>query len=121
RAEETRLVTKKKISWSSADWTEKNEFHGIVDIDTHYLRNARVIIFVSFLVTQIAVSLLDLLMQSGVSGNTPTVNNGLPTTLAILRFILYVLSVVSLAALIWAMNFIGRGTYEIWGKRFDYA
>lgn len=121
RAEDTYLVTRKKISWSDADWTEVDEFHGVVDIECRTLRNARVIIFVTYLALQIAVTTLDLLMFSGVSGNTVIVTNQGPTTIAIWRTVLYVLSVVALAGLLWAMQFIGRGSYEIWGAPFEYV
>lgn len=121
RADATYLVTKTKIKWSNGKWGQIDEFHGRMSIDTRWLQNARVIIFVTWLATQIAVILIDLLMDSGVDGNTPVVSNGSPTTLAILRSILSTLSQVAMAFLLWAMQFIGRGRYQIWGKPFEYA
>jgi len=113
RAENTYLVARKNISWSRADWTEVDEFSGTVGIDTRYLRNVRAIIFATFLATQIAVAILDLATQqsNGVVGDF----------VAILRFILQVLSMVTLAALLWSMNYIGRGKYEVWGTPFEYV
>jgi hypothetical protein len=121
RADETFLVTKTKIKWSSGKWGQIDEFHGRLEIDTRWLANARVIIFVTWLATQLAIILIDLLMDSGVDGNTPVVNEGAPTTLAILRSILSILSQVAMAFLLWAMQFIGRGRYQIWGKPYENA
>lgn len=121
RAEDTYLVTNHKIEWSDADWSEVDEFHGVVDIECRTLRNARVIIFVTYLALQIAVAALDLLMFSGVNGNTPVVTPNGITTMAIWREILYVASIVALAGLLWSMQFIGRGSYEIWGAPFEFV
>lgn len=121
RADDTYLVTKTRIKWSDASYSQVDEFSGNLDIDTRWLRNARVIIFVTWLATQLAVATIDLLIQSGVNGNTVVINAGVPITLAILREILQVLSQVALAGLLWAMQFLGRGRYQIWGKPFEYA
>jgi len=113
RAQETYLVQKKKISWSSATWEEVNEFHGRLKIDTHFLRNVRAIIFGAYLVFQLAIAALDFLAQQS--------NGVLGDFTAALRFALQIASQVALAALLWSMNFIGRGHYEIWGKPFEYV
>jgi hypothetical protein len=121
RADDTFLVTKTRIPWSDASYSQVDEFSGRVEIDTKWLQAARVIIFVTWLATQIAVAVIDLLIQSGVSGNTVVINAGVPITLALLRKILYVLSQVAMAGLLWAMQFVGRGRYEIHGKPYEYA
>lgn len=121
RADGTYLVTKTKIKWSNGKWGQVDEFHGRLSIDTHWLQAARIIIFVTWLATQLAVILLDLLMDSGVPGSTPMVTSTGPTTLAILRSILSILSQVAMAFLLWAMQFIGRGRYQIWGKPYENA
>lgn len=121
RAQETYLVTVKKIKWSNADWSEEDEFHGTVDIDTRYLRDARAIIFAVYLASQLTVATLDLLMQSGGTTVANTVIIPPIITVAIFREILYVLTLVALAALLWAMNFIGRGKYQVWGRPFEYV
>ncbi len=121
RALDTYVVTKKKIKFSSMEWEEVDEFHGRLKIDTHQLRNARVIIFTTWLATQLAVTTLDLLIQSGVNGNTVIVTPSGPTTIAIWRSILNIISQVAMAGLLWAMQFIGTGVYEVWGKPFEYV
>lgn len=121
RAQETFLVTRKRIQWSEASWVEVDEFSGVLSIDTKYLRNARVIIFITYLVTMIAVSALDFIMFAGGTtvANAPV--PGLGITVATLREILFVLSQVALAGLLWAMQFVGRGQYEIHGKPFEFV
>lgn len=121
RAQDTYLVTKHKISWSDADWTQVDEFHGDVDIECRTLYYARVIIFATYLALQVAVAAIDLIIQSGAPGSTPIVTPSGPSTLAVWREILYILSIVALAGLLWSMQFIGRGSYEIWGKPFEYV
>jgi len=121
RAQETFLVTKKKILWSSADWAEVDEFSGQVTIDTHYLRDARVIIFSTYLATQVFVAALDLIMFAGGQAAANAIIIPPATTVAILREILYVVSIVALAGLLWAMQFVGRGRYEVHGKPFEYV
>jgi len=121
RADNAFLVTKTKIKWSNARMNQVDEFSVKVHIDTHWLQNARVIIFVTWLATQLAVILIDLLIQSGVSGDTPVIYSGSPITLALLRSILSILSQVAMAFLLWAMQFIGRGRYQIWGSPFEMA
>jgi hypothetical protein len=121
RADDTYLVTKTRIKWSHASYSQRDEFSGRIKIDTKWLRNARAIIFVTWLASQLAVTTIDLLIQSGVNGNTVVINAGVPITLAILRSILNILSQVAMAGLLWAMQFLGRGRYEIHGKPFEYA
>jgi hypothetical protein len=121
RADDTYLVTTHAIDWSDATWTEVDEFHGRVGIDCHTLFAARLIIFVTYLALQIAVAYLDLVMQSGVPGLTPIITPFGPMTLALWREILYITSIVALAGLLWAMQFIGRGSYEVWGAPFEYV
>ena len=121
RAQETYVVTKKRINWSDADWTELDEFHGVLEIDTRYLRNVRVIIFTSFLAIQALVALIDFIIQGGGSANVIFEILGLKFTLAKLRYVLQLASIATLAGLIWSMNYIGRGEYEIWGKPFEYV
>lgn len=126
RAENTFLLTKHAITWSSADYHQVDEFHGRVDVDCHTLFAARLIIFTTYLATQIAVAALDLLMQTDPSiGDTIIVDPGLGPdaviTVAALRSILYVLSVVALAGLLWSMQFIGRGTYELHGEPYEFV
>lgn len=119
RAQDTFVNEKKKIKWSGGDWTEIDEFHGQLVIDTRFLRNARVIIFTTYLTTTLAVALLDLFMDEvPAAANTPV--PAVPiTTVAVLKFILEILAQVALAALLWSMNFIGRGVYEVHGKPFE--
>lgn len=121
RADDTYLVTKTKITWSNGRYGQVNEFHGRLEIDTRWLQAARVIIFVTWLATQLAIIALDLLMDSGVNGNTVITTADGPTTLAILRSILSILSQVAMAFLLWAMQFVGRGRYQIWGKPYENA
>ena len=124
RAQNTRLVTRKKIKWSDAEWTQVDEFHGVVDIDTRHLRNARIIIFVIWLVVQILIAVIDLIFQGG-SGAIDILNiitfGIVGGTLATIRFALQLLSLAALAALLWSMTFIGRGKYEVWGEPFEYV
>ncbi len=111
RAQDTYLVQKKKIRWSNGAWTQVDEFHGRLRIDTRYLRNVRAIIFGTYLALQLAIATLDLIaQQTGVGEFT-----------AILRYALQIASQLALAALLWSMNFIGNGHYEVWGKPFEYV
>jgi len=123
RCEDTYLVTKHKISWSRAQWSEADEFHGVVSIDCHTLFLARVIIFAVYLALQIVVAVIDLAIQVGGTAvaDEPVITPSGPSTLAIWRSVLYVTSIVALAGLLWSMQFIGRGTYEIWGSPFEYV
>ena len=122
RAQETFLSTIKRIKWSDADWTEIDEFHGRLEIDTKFLRNARVIIFITWLATQVLVAIIDSIFQGGgIATDIIFTILGIGVTLAVIRFALHVLSTAALAALIWAMNFIGRGEYEIHGKPFEFV
>jgi len=113
RAQNTFLHEKHKISWSDATWTEIDEFSGALSIDTHYLATAREIIFGVYLALELAVAFLDFLAQQS--------NGVLGDFLATLRQVLKVAALVALAALLWAMNFIGRGTYEVWGEPFEFV
>jgi hypothetical protein len=121
RAQDTYVVEKKRIRWSDSTWTEKDEFSGVLEIDTRYLRNVRAIIFVAWLATQIFVAIIDLFFQGEGAASIITTIFGINVTLATLRFILQMASIVTLALLLWAMNFIGRGHYQVWGKRFEFV
>ncbi len=113
RAQDTYLVTRHKIKWSDANWTERDEFSGTIDIDTHFLRNVRSIIFGTYLAAQLGVAALDYLAQQS--------NGILGDFLAVLRLALQILSQLALAALLWSMNFIGRGHYEVWGQKYEWV
>jgi hypothetical protein len=117
RAVNTYLVTRKKIRWSDADWSEGSEFFGTLEIDTRYLRNVRAIIFGSWVATQIIVALIDLYFQEGsiVSDILNWITGG---NVAAARFALQIADIISLAGLLWSMSFIGRGEYEIWGQPY---
>lgn len=121
RAEATFLVTKKKIIWSSADWSESDEFSGTVSIDTHYLADARTIIFVTYVASEVFVALLDYLMQTFGTSVSNFIIIPPSTTVATLREIIHVIAVLALAGLIWAMQFVGRGKYEVHGHPFEYV
>lgn len=126
RAQNTFLTTKKKIWFSDAKWTPEDEFHGLLDIDTHYLSLAREIIFAVYLASELAIAAIDYYFQAAGSGATgvivQVVTFGAATaTLASERLALKIISQVALAALLWAMQFIGSGTYEIWGEPFEYV
>jgi hypothetical protein len=118
RALSTFLITRKKIRWSDAEWSESDEFHGELEIDTRYLRNVRAIIFGAWVATQIIVALIDLYFQEGsiISDILNWITGG---NVAAARFALQIADIISLAGLLWSMSFIGRGEYEIWGKPFD--
>ncbi len=73
----------------------------------------RAIIFSIFLATQLAVAALDYLAQQSVGF--------LGTFTAAIRLALQILSQLTLAALLWSMNYIGRGKYEVWGTPFEYV
>ena len=121
RAQDTYLRTKKRIKWSDAEWTETDEFHGIVDIDTRFLRNARVIIFTTYLATQLAIAKLDQLMQEGGPAVANLPSGVLGFTISGLREFLYIVSQVALAGLLWAMQFVGRGRYQVHGRPFEFV
>ncbi len=113
KAQDTYLVARHGIKWSKAGWTETDEFHGEIGIDTHFLRNVRAIIFGTYLALELAIATIDFAVQqsNGVIGDF----------LAILRYALKVASQLALAALLWSMNYIGRGEYEAWGSPFEYV
>lgn len=119
RAQDTYLQTKTKIKWSDASWVEVDEFHGHVSIDTHFLRNVRIIIFTLWLAVQIAVAAIDFIFQLGVIGIIVNIVAG--PELAALRIALQLASLATMALLLWAMNFIGRGRYQVHGKPFEYV
>ena len=110
RAQNTFLVQKKKIRWSSADYTQVDEFHGSLEIDTHYLRNVRAILFGFWLVMEIIVAVLDYY--------TAVVTD---LIVLALMLVLRLLKAAALAALIWAMNYIGTGVYEVYGEPYEYV
>ena len=119
RAQDTFLKTKTKIQWSAASWTEVDEFHGHVSIDTHFLRNVRILIFTLWLAVQIAVAAIDFIFQLGVIGIIVNIVAG--PELAAIRIALQLASLATMALLLWAMNFIGRGRYQVHGKPFEYV
>lgn len=126
RAEDTFAAARKKIWFSDHKWTEKDEFHGVLEIDTHYLFDARATIFALYLVSELSIAAIDYTLQadsaSGLIG--AVVTTFLAATveaLVALRFALKIASQVALAALLWSMNFIGRGTYEIFGEPFEFV
>ncbi len=123
RAENTYVVPINRVKWADAEWTERDEFHGTLTLDTHYLRNARAIIFGTYLALQLTIAILDLAMQLGGQSvaTAPTVTPSGPTTIAVLRSILQVASQLALAALLWSMNFIGHGEYEVWGRPYEFV
>jgi hypothetical protein len=119
RALDTRIRVKHKIIWSDADWTEIDEFHGELSIDTHYLKAARVIIFIIWLATALAVAVLD-----AVNVILASLGPELTEVVAILsaiQSVLKILELVTMAALLWAMQFVGRGRYQVWGKPFEHV
>jgi hypothetical protein len=121
RAQETKLRTVKRIIFSGAEYRQVDEFSGQVSIDTHYLAAVRETIFGVYLALQLAIAAIDLAIQSGGTSvaNAPVTGEG--GTLAVLRTILQITSQVALAFLLWAMQFIGFGRYQIWGKPFEYC
>lgn len=122
RAQNTYVVERKKIRWSDADWEEINEFHGRLTIDTRHLRNVRAIIFTLFLAIQTFIAIVDLYFQGGGNGLKVIFDIfGISFTIAKLRYVLQLASMGTLAALLWSMNYIGRGEYEIWGKPFEFV
>lgn len=121
RADETHLVTKKKIKWSDASWVQVDEFHGKVEIDTHHLKTARIIIFVLWLAVQIAVAVIDFYFQALALVAAIGTLTGASEELAAVRLALQLASLATMAALLWAMQFVGRGRYQIWGRPFEYV
>ncbi len=121
RAEDTYVVTIDKIKWSDAEWTPVDEFHGVLGLDTKFLRNARAIIFASYLAIQVTIAIIDLYFQGEGAATIVTTILGIEVTLAALRFALQLASQAALAALLWAMQFIGHGIYEVHGRPFEYV
>ncbi len=124
RAEDTYATARKRIWFSAHEWTEKDEFHGVLSIDTHYLFYARATIFALYLATELAIASIDYFFQadSGVTGliTSFVTATAAEDTLATERLALKIASQVALAGLLWSMNFIGRGTYEIFGDPFEF-
>ena len=112
RAENTFIAQRKKIRWSDATWVEVDEFHGIVTIDTRFLRDARVVIFATWLAVQLARAAIQFSIDE---------EPALGSLLGIIVLALDIASMVALAALLWAMNFIGRGEFEVWGDPFEFV
>jgi len=126
RAQDTYVNTKKKIKWAKAKWREVDEFHGRLSIDTHYLAAVRETIFGVYLAAQLTVAAIDEVLQSdsatGIVGAVvTTLFSSEVEILVALRFALQTTSQVALAALLWAMNFIGNGEYEVWGSPFEFV
>ena len=117
RADETFLIQKKKIKWTSADYNQINEFSGEIKIDAHTLRNARATIFGIYLALKLIVAIIDLIYQEG--GAIITVATA--GLVAYYRYVLELLAQVALAALLWSMQFIGRGRYQIHGKPYEFV
>ncbi len=124
RAQDTYVNTKKKIKWAKAKWTEVDEFHGRLSIDTHYLAAVREIIFGVYLAAQASIIAIDLYFQeqTGAVGLVVSIFGAeVEIALATLRAALQTTAQVALAGLLWAMNYIGNGEYEIWGSPFEYV
>ncbi len=120
RAEGTYLVEKNPISWSKGEWSEEDEFHGRLSLDTRYLANVRMILFASFLAVQIAVAAIDYYFhEGGIASNVVNWITG--GTIGTVRLILQVLSIGTLVGLLWSMSYIGRGVYQVWGRPFEYC
>jgi hypothetical protein len=124
RAQDTYVVTKKKIKWAKAKWREVDEFHGRLSIDTHYLATVRETIFAVYLAAQVAIIALDYFFESTtgvVSFVISVFGTEVTIALATLRAALQTTAQLALAALLWAMNYIGSGEYDIWGSPFEYV
>lgn len=118
RAEETYLVTKKRINWSQGQWSQVDEFHGRIRLDTHYLANVRKIIFTAWFSVKVTIAIIDLLYQEEDFWATLF---GVGKPLAALRFSLEMAAIATMAGLLWSMQFIGRGKYEIWGRPYEFV
>ncbi|MCE5280490.1 MAG: hypothetical protein LLG93_00135 [Deltaproteobacteria bacterium] len=117
RAQDTRLIQKKKIQWSDARWTQVNEFHGVLKIDTRFLANIRSVLFGTYLASMVLAAVLRLAQnEGGIFASAGTLG-----TLAAVIFALEVLTTISLVGFLWATTFIGRGVYQVWGKPFEYV
>lgn len=125
RAQDTTLRTLTRVSFSNAAYEQTDEFSGTVTLDTHWLAAIREIIFGLYLAIQLEVAAIDYALQAStgiISEIASVITFGAgPATLATMRLALQIASQVTLAALIWAMSFIGRGRYQIWGKPFEYC
>ncbi len=128
RAQDTFLVTRKKIKWAKAKWEERDEFHGHLSIDTHYLANVREIIFGIYAACQVSIIAIDLFFQEsqGISGIIVTLEDAATggetvTALAILRAALQTTAQLALVGLLWSMNYIGSGEYDVYGSPFEFV
>lgn len=119
RADDTRVVSRRRIRWSDASWSQIDEFHGRLSIDTRYLRDVQVILFITYLASQILIAIIDLFFQAGEGLTLLTAVVGINATVAAIRFALQIITQVSLVGLLWAMNYLGRGEYDIVGKPFE--
>lgn len=117
KAEETHLRTKHKIIWASAEWEQIDEFHGELSIDTHYLAAARIIIFILWLSNEIAIAVLTYINDILAS----LVEVEAVAVISVLLTIAKIIALVTLAALLWAMQFVGRGRYQIWGRPYEWV
>ncbi len=117
RADDSFLVTKKRIKWTGADYSPINEFSGRIKIDAHSLRDARATIFGIYLALKLIVAIIDLIYQVGGS----VITYATAGVVAYYRYVLELLAQVALAALLWSMQFIGRGRYQIHGRPYEHA
>lgn len=113
RAENTYLVTAKRIRWADAEWTPIDEFHGRLEIDTRHLANVQTFLLSIHLAARIAIAVIDfIVMQSGGPAGV---------VLAAIRFGLEVAAWGALLGFLWATSHIARGVYEIWGNPFEFV
>ncbi len=113
RAEDTYLVTGKRIRWADADWTQIDEFHGVLEIDTRHLANVQAFLLTIHLAARVAIAIIDFIVQqSGGSAGF---------VLAAIRFGLEVAAWGALLGFLWATSHIARGVYEIWGKPYEFV
>ncbi len=117
RADPTRIHVHKPIShpvnWARTRWTPDNDVDsetrhrkGELKIDTVYLAGVRLIIFVAWLKIQVAIAVLDFVEVT--VGNTT-------------RLALELGSLAVMAALLWSMQYLGRGRYQLFGFPFEFV
>jgi hypothetical protein len=113
RVQDTYLVTVKRIRWADADWTQVDEFHGRLEINTRYLANVQAFLLVTHLAARIAIAIIDYIVQQsgGPAG----------TVLAIIRLGLELAAWAALLGFLWATSHIARGKYEVWGNPFEFV